>query len=248
MPRGVYDRAAAKAKREAANKDFENDDQPTVAEPKRVRRQSETLVAEDKSRTAPTVTTTEVDDRPPGTIKPSALRNWDEKHTLYVRNNSLYAITHDDKRGGELSLKHKGSGEESAVLPLEVARHPGFQKIWRRGMVTVSDDPGMEHELMLMELREEELRKQKLAEVLGHMETNPADKDIVASTCVHCGDNIFVPESQLKRSDIPPLCADHLDMAPIFTIERYQDAKTGEEKVRWMSPVLQPVMREQEIS
>lgn len=231
MPRGVYDRAAAKAKREQPVQET-NFEESTV---------------EETPVTAPKIKETKkdiVDDTVQGVIRPQDLRNWNEKNTLYVRNNSLNAITHDDQRGGELTLKHRGSGEDTAVLPLEVARHPGFQKIWRRGMVSVSDDPGMEHELSLMELRAEEMQKHKLAEVLGFMESNPAEKDIVASKCVHCGDNIFVPESQLKRSDIPPLCADHLEMAPIFTIERYQDAKTGEEKVRWINAVLQPVLKE----
>lgn len=245
MPRGVYDRAAAKLKREVTEQDSENQE-PTVSAPKRVRPQRETLAAQENMVESDPINIAS-NDVVRGMIKPADLRNWNEKVPLYVRNNSLFAITHDDKRGGELSLKHKGSGEESAVLPLEVARHPGFQKIWRRGMVSVSDDPGMEHELLLMELREEELRRQKLAEVLGYMEANPAEKDIVASKCVHCGDNIFIPESQLKRSDIPPLCADHLDMAPLFTIERYQDPQTGDEKVRWMTAVLQPVMKEQVI-
>lgn len=248
MPRGVYDRAAAKAKREktVVDSDLQEsfDDIDQLLEQTQSKNPRQAIAAQKGTR----VTATTVDDGVRGMIKPSDLRMWDEKVPLYVRNNSLFAITHDDKRGGELSLKHKGSGEESAVLPLEVARHPGFQKIWRRGMVSVSDDPAMEHELLLMELREEELRKQKLAEVLGVMETNPAEKDIVESKCVHCGDRIFIPASQTKRNDIPPLCADHLDMAPIFTIERYRDAATGEEATRWISMTMQPVMREQKIS
>lgn len=245
MPRGVYDRAAAKLKREATEQDSENQE-PVVSAPKRVRTQHETLAAQENTVKSESINIAS-NDGVLGAIKPSDLRNWDEKHTLYVRNNRFIGITHDDRRGGELHLGPKGRGEDSAVLPLEVARHPGFQKMWRGGSISVSDDPAMEHELLLMELREEELRKQKLAEVLGYMEANPAEKDIVASKCVHCGDNIFIPESQLKRSDIPPLCADHLDMAPLFTIERYLDPQSGEEKVRWMTAVLQPVMKEQRV-
>ena len=243
MPRGVYDRAAAKAKREKIVFDSDSPQEPFGD----IDQLLEQTQSKNPSSATQRQTVAAQDNGVRGIIKPADLRTWNENIPLYVRNNSLYAITHDDKRGGELSLKHKGSGEESAVLPLEVARHPGFQKIWRRGMVSVSDDPAMEHELLLMELREEELRKQKLAEVLGVMEANPADKDIIESKCVHCGEKIFVPASQTKRNDIPPLCADHLDMAPIFTIERYRDASTGEEATRWVSMTMQPVMKEQKV-
>lgn len=174
-------------------------------------------------------------------IKPSDLREW-EGGTLYVRNNSVARIVHDDTGthamyGGELTLGHAGSSDCVGVLPLPVAKHPGFQKIWRKGDVTVSTDPAMEDELFLMEQRQNEIAVKKAEELSSHMEDNPADKDMVESICVHCGTKIFIPEIQKKQNTTPPLCEDHKKLSSIFNLQNFQNKKTGVPEQRWVSTV-----------
>jgi hypothetical protein len=150
-------------------------------------------------------------------IKPSDLRKWDDT-PLYVRNNRTWKVVHDDYRGGEMTLSQKGGPEPVGVLPLDVAKHPGFQKMWRRGDFTVSTDPAMEDELFLMEQRQEQLAAQRALELSGKMGENPADKDIVQATCVHCGIQYFAPAVEINRAELPPLCPDHEELTPLFTM------------------------------
>ena len=180
-------------------------------------------------------------EKPSQSIKPSDLRNWDGS-PLYVRNNSFMRIVHDDMRGGELTLGAIGSGEEASVLPLEVAKHPGFQKFWRRGIFTVSTDESIEDELFLMEQRADELARQKAEELAAQFEQNPDAKDLVEENCVNCGTRIFITDIQKKRGNTPPLCSAHEELAPMFNLEIFQGPE-GQES-RWISSTMMAPIKE----
>lgn len=169
-------------------------------------------------------------------IKPSDLRKWDGS-PLYVRNNSNMRIVHDDMRGGELILAHRGSGEETGVLPLEVAKNPGFQRMWRRGIFTVSTDESLEDELFLMEQRADELARQQAAELQAQFEDDPGKKDLVEDNCVHCGERIFIPSVQKERGEVPPLCHEHQELEPLFNLEHFQ-AENGLQESRWVPTII----------
>lgn len=183
----------------------------------------------------------------PQTIKPADLRNWSGDQ-LYVKNNGNETIVFDDMRGAELRLGHNGSGEEAGVLPLDVAKHPGFQKIWRRGKVSVSTDPAMEEELFLMEARADEMARRKAEGISSMIEESPASKDLVETNCAHCNTKIFITVQQAKAEVAPPLCLEHQGLAPLFSLEYYQDMKTGDQKSRWVSTVIGPVVKESAVS
>jgi hypothetical protein len=71
----------------------------------------------------------------------------DFEGTLYVRNETHTFVSFDDGNGNILKLGQVGSTESIAELPKNVARHPGFQRFWRQGKVTVSDNPEMDEQL-----------------------------------------------------------------------------------------------------
>lgn len=75
---------------------------------------------------------------------------------LYVKNVSSTFVSFDDGKGNILKLgkqrtsdtTDKYDSEDSIkALPSAIARHPGFQKFWRKGHVVVTDDPDIELEL-----------------------------------------------------------------------------------------------------
>lgn len=95
-------------------------------------------------------------------INPKDMRNYDENSVLYVRNNTPTTVIWDAALNGQigtsgLRLTQVGTIESVAQLPIAIARHPQFQKFWRKGKVTVTDDPSIEHSL-------EALAEQRVAE------------------------------------------------------------------------------------
>jgi hypothetical protein len=167
-----------------------------------------------------------------GVIKPSDLRTYEGP--LYVKNNTQMRIVHDDTvTGATLTLTHKGGEEDVASLPRDVALHPGFQKLWRRGDLTVSTDPALEDTLFLTELRQTEIARLKQAELSSMIEGNPDDKSLVQETCLQCKTPFFIPQAIQKAGRVP-LCVDHESLSPLFTMESYFDDTTKEEAVRWI--------------
>lgn len=180
--------------------------------------------------------------RAEGKIKPSDLRKWDGS-PLYVQNNSNMRIVHDDMRGGELTLGHFGSGEETSVLPLDVAKHPGFQRLWRRGVFTVSTDESLEDRLFLMEQRADELARQQADELTAQFESNPDDHNLIEDNCAHCGTRVFITDVQKKRGEVPPLCSEHEELEPLFNLEYFQGAD-GSQESRWVSTIMNAPTKE----
>lgn len=88
-----------------------------------------------------------------GDIKPVDLRDWDGD-TLYVRNNTNEIISWDDFKGNVMTLRGNNTDEYISVLPIEIARNPGTQRLWRSGKITVSTDPDIEDELLAAEIAE----------------------------------------------------------------------------------------------
>ena len=67
--------------------------------------------------------------------------------TLYVRNETDTFVSFDDGKGNVMKLRQAGTPDSIRDLPPSVARNPGFQRFWRQGKVTVSDDPDLEIQL-----------------------------------------------------------------------------------------------------
>lgn len=67
---------------------------------------------------------------------------------LYVRNNLTAKLIHTSRDEVSLEVGPSHSDENTQVLPIEIAKAPGFQKLWRRGDVTVSSDPKWAYEIV----------------------------------------------------------------------------------------------------
>lgn len=67
---------------------------------------------------------------------------------LYVRNNLTSKLIHTSRDEVSLEVGPCHSDENTQVLPIEIAKAPGFQKLWRRGDVTVSSDPKWAYEVV----------------------------------------------------------------------------------------------------
>lgn len=168
------------------------------------------------------------------TMRPIDLRNYEGP--LYASNNTRTIISHSTERGGQqLRLGPKGSDEEMAPLPLEVAQHPTFQKAWRMGKVTVTTDPEME---ALLELADARGAAREEAERLARevtIEDSLNDKDLLPTQCVGCGQQVFQSKKEADAG-APPLCFEHEDMAASLVSESYWDNESKKMAIRWIKP------------
>lgn len=182
--------------------------------------------------------TTESEERLMGEIRPADLRDYNGP--LYVRNNSSTFISFDDNKGNIFSLQQKGKDDSIAVLPLEVAKHPGIQKLWRRGDLTVSTDPAIEEELTLAETRFLANEAAKKADIESKMDPQSGDSDMIPVDCLHCGQLTFITAGEKKRGNQPTLCESHKHLSSQFVMEHYYDDKTSSEQVKWISTSVAP--------
>jgi hypothetical protein len=65
---------------------------------------------------------------------------------LYVVNNTDTTVRFDT---GTQNLRLEQAGKDGSIqsLPIDLARTPGFQKWWRQGKITVTNDPAREVDL-----------------------------------------------------------------------------------------------------
>lgn len=185
----------------------------------------------------PRVSKQEALDKKPGGLKPSDLREYDGP--LYVENITPTTISHDDSKGNTLTLGPVYSQERYATLPLDVARHSGFQKIWRQGKVKVSSDPDMDDLLTLVSTAQMGVAEPFNNPAEAIIEEPAASKDLLDSRCMICSAQVFFTQAQLDEE--PPLCMNHNNQAGLFTLENYYDE--GEAKTRWVRPALQATRR-----
>lgn len=169
----------------------------------------------------------------PGTIRPADLRNYDG--VLYIKNNSGMTISFDNDKGTIFTLPARGREDSIQVLPLDAARDPGLQKMWRRGEISVSTDPAIEEELTLMEQRALQERDRNFEELSAVMDVPNSENDIVPAQCLHCQKMTFVTAKLRDENEEPILCEDHKDLKSFFVPEPYMDESDGTERTRWVS-------------
>lgn len=167
-----------------------------------------------------------------GTIRPAELRDYDG--VLYIKNNSSMTISFDNDKGTIFSLPARGREDSIQVLPLDAARDPGLQKMWRRGEISVSTDPAIEEELTLMEQRAIQSRDENAEQLAAIMDHSPAENDLVPAQCLHCQKMTFVSAKFRDGNTEPILCEDHKDLQSFFVPEIVVE-KDGTERTRWVS-------------
>lgn len=151
--------------------------------------------------------------------------------TLFAKNNTPHKITcNTDKVSFE--LEPAGFDDSIMIVPKECLNVPGFQRLWMKKHVTISDDEDMENEItLLMGGQVEKVIKAQVqaedgtwsevaAEVLLPQGKNSlsvkTDQDPNSRTygqtlqprCIIGGEAIFQTEQDIADG-VPPLCPEH---------------------------------------
>lgn len=135
--------------------------------------------------------------------------------TLFVKNNGPTIITCSPPGGQDFVLTPQGTEDSIKILPKEVALVPQFQKLWIKKQITVSDDPALEDELVLMQMGMAELEATRQRAVQEMMQENSADKQLVEAFCLLTGERVFQSIADIK-AHVPPLAERFKDQASKF--------------------------------
>lgn len=69
--------------------------------------------------------------------------------TLFAKNNTPHKITCNTDKVA-FDLEPSGFDDSIRIVPKECLNVPGFQRLWMRGSVSISDDEAMENEITLL--------------------------------------------------------------------------------------------------
>lgn len=142
---------------------------------------------------------------------------------LFIQNNTPMKITFNERLGDKyvnFELDPAGDPDSIAFLPGLALDMRGLQKLWMKGSVTISTDPEMEDQIMLMNAQAVGASDQRMQEMLGLQTNNANAKDLIEKECLSCGRRN--PQSgvieqgrvlQTRRQDkdgVPPLCPAHI--------------------------------------
>ena len=148
---------------------------------------------------------------------------------LFVMNNTPSFMTFHEALGDkrvDFELEPAGEPDSIAFLPKLALDMRGLQKLWMKGSVTISTDPEMEDQIMLMNAKSDGASQERLKEILGTQTENASHRDITEKTCLVCGktnaqtgviERGRVMQSRREIKDgVPPLCAEHHDQSHTF--------------------------------
>lgn len=180
-----------------------------------------------------TITSTAAD----GGNQRKSLRDFRESTaTLFAKNNTPFKVTcHTDKVSFE--LEPAGHDDSIRILPKECLDEPGFQRLWMRGKVTISDDEAMEREITLLMGGQVETRPAAVTVMMNDgtekvitptvtesgnsrdmvfaTDTDPASRTFgqvnAQPKCVIGGEPVFIAQTLLDGGE-PPLCEAHADL------------------------------------
>lgn len=162
------------------------------------------------------------------------LRKFDGE--LFIQNNTANKITFHERLGDkwvDFELDPVGEPDSVAYLPKLALDMRGLQKLWMKGAITISTDPEMEDQIMLLNAKAVGVSDARLAEMMGKQTENANHRDITELLCiaktatgVQCGQRdpqtgvvhrgrVLQNRRQVKDGT-PPLCADHQDQRHQF--------------------------------
>lgn len=147
-----------------------------------------------------------------GMIRPADLRDYNGP--LFVINKMNDMISHDDGKGNVLRIEPKYNRDHIMQLPIEVALHPGFQRLWRTGRVQVTKDPSVEEYLTLAQSQDD------MGGILPYTLDSDKKNDLTPLECLICHDRVFLSTEDLDNH-VPPLCDLHIDSVEM--IEQVRD-------------------------
>jgi hypothetical protein len=166
------------------------------------------------------------------------LRNFDGQ--LFIQNNTPNYITFRDKIGDksvDFELEPAGEPDSITFLPKLALDMRGLQKLWMKGSVTISTDPGMEDQIMLANAQAVGVSEQRMREIMGKQTENESHKDLEEKMCLVCGaqdkvtgvvvrGRVLQTRREVKEG-VPPLCPEHLEEKHKFVPRLIQ--KNGED-------------------
>ncbi|AON96879.1 hypothetical protein BI081_gp228 [Mycobacterium phage Tonenili] len=183
--------------------------------------------------------------------------------TLFAKNNTRNKITcNTDKIRFE--LEPAGTDDSIRIVPKECLNEPGFQRLWMRGRISISDDEAMENEVILLMSGQVETKPKVYStdkdgnqiEVDPQLTESAESRDIVFrehgdpaqergygiksdNVCIWsgCGAPVLIAQKFLDQGE-PPLCQDHSD-------RKGQVASTPQPDGTWTHQVIsmQPVQK-----
>lgn len=153
--------------------------------------------------------------------------------TLFAQNTTPHKITCNSETVS-FELEPAGFDDSIRIVPKEALNQPGFQRLWMKGHVKISDDEEMENQItLLMGGLTEYVPKAQVqaedgtwSEVAASIE-QPAgktsfavktDQDPTSRTygqaiqpkCLIGGESVFQTEQDIADG-LPPLCPEHAD-------------------------------------
>ncbi len=150
-----------------------------------------------------------------GEIRPADLRDY--QGPLFVINKMKDMISHDDGKGNVLRIEPVYHRDHITQLPIEVALHPGFQRLWRTGRVQVTTDPAVEDYLSLASTEDQ-------GGILPYTLDAGQNKDLSPLECLICHDQVFLSKQDIDDGQ-PALCDLHIDS--VGMIEQVRDANNN---------------------
>lgn len=151
-----------------------------------------------------------------GEIRPIDLRDYNGP--LFVINKMKDMISHDDGKGNVLRIEPVYHRDHITQLPIEVATHPGFQRLWRSGRVQVTTDPAVEDILTLSSAPEDQ------GGILPYTLDAGQNKDLSPLECLICGEQVFLSKEDIDNGQ-PALCDLHIDS--VGMIEQVRDVNNN---------------------
>jgi len=151
--------------------------------------------------------------------------------TLFAKNNTGSKITCNTETVS-FELEPAGYDDSIRIVPKECLNVPGFQRLWMRRAVTISDDEAMENEITLLMGGQVAFTPKvytvdkdgKAVEVEVEVTDDPGKRDIVftesgdptgrdyalqtAHRCLIGGEPVYMQQKFLDEGE-PPLCQDH---------------------------------------
>lgn len=172
--------------------------------------------------TAPTATT---EDQPAQKKQMSLpeLRKFDGQ--LFVQNNTPQFITFHESMGDkrvDFDLEPMGEPDSITFLPKLALDMRGLQKLWMKGAISISDDPEMEDQIMLMNAQSVGASEARMREIMGKTEESNVNSQMEEKLCLSCGQRntegvivrgrVIQSRRQVKDGE-PPLCIEHVGEA-----------------------------------
>lgn len=174
--------------------------------------------------------------------------------TLFAKNNTNTKITCNTE-SVSFELEPAGYDDSIRIVPKECLNVPGFQRLWMRNAVTISDDQKMENEItLLMGGQVAYVPKVytvdadgKPIEVEAAMQEDPGKRDIVFTEsgdpagrdysiqteqkCIISGQPVYMTQKQIDEGE-PPL-------HPDYAAERGRIVSTPQPDGTWTHQLVQ---------